>query len=89
MTDANKEARKPSRFDYVKYDVKAVADQMLFKGLFETLDKTVGERIASPRAKALVMTKLEEAYMWIGKAVRDDQIERNGSAETQEGRANS
>jgi hypothetical protein len=33
-----------------------------------------------------VFTKLEEAYMWIGKAVRDDQIERNGSAELLEER---
>lgn len=31
---------------------------------------------------------LEEAYMWVGKAIRDDQIKRNGAAELQEGRNN-
>jgi len=40
--------------------------------------------LLSPRAKALAITKLEEVYMWIGKAIRDDQIKRNGSAELQE-----
>jgi len=30
--------------------------------------------------------KLEEFYMWVGKAIRDDQIKRNGSAPLQEGR---
>jgi len=42
--------------------------------------------LLSPRAKALAITKLEEVYMWIGKAIRDDQIKRNGSAELQEER---
>jgi hypothetical protein len=34
----------------------------------------------------VVLTKLEEAYMWIGKAIRDEQIERNSKAELQESR---
>ncbi len=38
------------------------------------------------RAASLVRTKLEEAYMWVGKAIRDEQIARNGSAPLQEGR---
>lgn len=33
--------------------------------------------------------KLEEAYMWIGKTIRDDQIRRNGSAPMQEERKDS
>jgi hypothetical protein len=32
--------------------------------------------------------KLEEAYMWCGKGLRDQQIERNGSAPLQEERGN-
>ncbi len=35
-----------------------------------------------------IMTKLEEAYMCVGKAIRDDQIARNGSAPLQEARGN-
>lgn len=69
-----------SRFDYVKYGPTAIADQEHFKKSFETLEAEVGIRLMSPRAKALVLTKLEEAYMWIGKAIRDDQIARGGDA---------
>lgn len=77
-----------SRFDYVKYDDQAIKDQAAFKQEFETLSVAVEVSLKSPRAKALVQTKLEEAYMWIGKAIRDDQIVRNGSAPLQEERTN-
>lgn len=32
---------------------------------------------------------LEVSYMWCGKAIRDDQIQRNGDAPLEEGRSNS
>lgn len=75
-----------NRFDYVKYDEKATSDQARFKAIFMAIEAKVTDLLQSPRAKALVLTKLEEAYMWVGKAIRDDQIERNGSADLQEGR---
>lgn len=75
-----------SRFDYVKYDEQAIADQAQAKKQFEDLEHFCSYALKSPRAKALVLTKLEEAYMWIGKAIRDDQIARNGSAPLQEER---
>jgi len=75
-----------SRFDYVKYDDKAIDQQGWFKQEFEELESGVNQFLQSPRAKALVLTKLEEAYMWVGKAIRDDQIARNGSAPLQEER---
>lgn len=78
-----------SRFDYVEYDEDAIYIQGLFKDMFTSLEKVVsGGHLKSPRAKALVLTKLEEAYCWVGKAIRDDQIERNGKAELQESRSN-
>lgn len=88
LRKVEKGAKKMSRFDYVKYDDKGVADQNEFKKAFEELESFTNARLKSPRAKALVLTKLEEAYMWVGKAIRDDQIERNGSAELQEDRKN-
>jgi hypothetical protein len=75
-----------NRFDYVKYDEKAIDDQASFKLIFQNLEKLVDDTLKSPRAKALVLTYLEISYMWIGKTIRDDQIERNGIAELQEGR---
>ena len=73
-----------SRFDYVIYDEKAAYDQELFEEHVTELEQDIEMLLLSPRAKALAITKLEEVYMWIGKAIRDDQIKRNGSAELQE-----
>ena len=78
-----------SRFDYVKYDKEAEKKQRCFKYLVAGLDNLIEGNLTSPRAKALAITKLEETYMWIGKAIRDDQIKRNGRAELQEERSDS
>lgn len=76
-----------TRFDYVKYDETATQQQLQCKEWMLAFEEMV-QGLKSARAKALVLTKLEEAYMWIGKAIRDDQIERNGSAPLQEERSN-
>ncbi len=78
-----------SRFDYVKYDERALAIQKTAKELCSVLEAGINIEIQSPRAKALALTKLEEVYMWIGKGIRDDQIARNGGAPLQESRTNS
>jgi hypothetical protein len=77
-----------TRFEYTKYDNEAVDLQTKFKALVEELDININcigaakgdapMRRNCARAKALAITKLEETFMWIGKAIRDDQIERNG-----------
>lgn len=76
-----------SRFDYVKYDDIASMQQASAKERFESVAAMIGS-LGDGRAKALAFTKLEEACMWVGKAIRDEQIARNGSAELQEGRNN-
>lgn len=78
----------PSRFDYVKYDEQAIEDQAKAKRHCDVLEKLI-EQLDSPRAKEYALNKLEECYMWIGKAIRDDQIKRNGSADLQEERTDS
>ena len=75
-----------NRYDYVKYDDQANGLQADFKNTFMKLEETIDTQIQSPRAKALVHTKLEEAYMWIGKGIRDDQMERNKNTELNETR---
>lgn len=76
-----------NRFDYVKYDDIAINAQDNFKKAFMFMEE--GVLLLSPgRAQDLALTKLEEAYMWIGKAIRDEQIARNGSAPLQEERNN-
>ncbi len=62
-----------TRFDHVKYDETAVAKTADLKAAFIELETKV-ETLAPGRAKALVLTKIEEAFMWVGKAIRDDQV---------------
>ena len=68
-------------FSYVQYDQESKTKQETLKLLFEAVEKYALEKLVPGRAKSLVMTKLEEAYMWTGKAIRDDQIARNSMTE--------
>lgn len=77
--------QKPSRFDYVRYDEQAQARQNQAKALHQGLEAAI-EELPGGRAKDLAVTKLEECYMWVGKAIRDEQILRNGVAELMEQR---
>lgn len=76
------------RYSYVKYDEQSATLQAQFKTNFEALSAEVEEHLLPGRAKALVFTKLEEAYMWIGKAIRDAQVQRLGTLDSQEERTN-
>ena len=76
-----------SRFDYVKYDNAAIVDQQEAKDYCQKLEQLIND-LGNSRATSLAHTKLEECYMWIGKAIRDEQIKRNGGAELQEERKN-
>jgi hypothetical protein len=67
-----------NRFDYVKYDDRSAERQANFKTAFQALEMMV-DGLSEGRAKSLVMTKLEEAYMWVGKAIRDDQVYHRGA----------
>lgn len=77
-----------SRFNYVQYDERAARDQANLKFAFEKAEAAVNGCLEEGRAKALCLTKLEEAYMWTGKGIRDAQIRRNGSAPEQPARNN-
>lgn len=114
-----------SRFDYVKYDDKAIAKQAKLKAaaqkveaainaLDEAIRKMDGEMqrelsneqgFLSPNGELArcrlydvfgpdrdagdMLIAIEESYMWTGKDIRDNQIERNGSAPMQDERTNS
>lgn len=76
-----------SRLDYVKYDTAAVAAQAQFKDAFEAVISLVQSHPAGGSEQAqFALVRLEEAYMWVGKMIRDDQVVRNGSATPQEER---
>jgi len=87
---AGDEARRPTntstRFDYIRYDEAAMTTQDAIKHYAKLLESCIELSLPEGRAKSLALTKLEECYMWTGKAIRDAQIKRNGSAELQESR---
>ena len=63
-------------FSYVKYDVESQRKQEAFRKQFETLE-AMGHGLVNGRARSLFFTYLEVAYMWTGKAIRDEQIGRD------------
>jgi hypothetical protein len=79
----------PARFDYVKFDDVSTKLMIEFKVSMSDVERKINNDLASPRHKALALTAfLEEVYCWIGKALRDDQVERVGKVELQEERNN-
>lgn len=78
---------KAPRFSYVKYDDDIANDQKLFRECFETLEKSIESLLPPGRYQSLALTGLEEAYAWIGKALRDKQCERNGEVAEQPNRS--
>lgn len=68
------------RFDYVLHDDIAGERQAACRAACRELEGLIERLLPKGRAQSLAFTKLEEMYMWIGKAIRDDQIARTGSA---------
>lgn len=62
-------------FKHIVYNEKSINTQNRFKNAVEMLFVDIDTSLKSPRAKALALTNLEQCFMWIGKAIRDDQIE--------------
>lgn len=66
------------RFSYVKYTPESVAKQEAFKSMFEAIESYGMKNLIDGRARSLFLTALEEAYMWTGKAIRDEQMAPTG-----------
>jgi len=66
-------------FSYVKYDQESIRKQETFKTMFEAIEDFANLSLKDSRPKSLLKTALEEAYMWTGKALRDEQIERDNT----------
>lgn len=64
-----------SRFDHVKYDDISNSKIELLKHEFEVIDSMLTTLLPG-RAKEIAFDRLEEAYMWVGKALRDEQLAR-------------
>lgn len=81
------ELAKSMRFSYVRYDSEAAKLQEEFKAAFEAVEEISG-KLNESRAKSLFLTHLEIAYMWTGKAIRDEQISRDAAVAHEPSRTN-
>ena len=68
------------RFKNVQYDTVNKTRQFTFMELCRRLETEIDREIPTNRSRSIALTKLEECAMWIGKALRDDQLEREKDA---------
>lgn len=64
------------RFKHVDYDDKAKQQTAEFKAQVELIESTI-DLFPNSRPKNLALTALEECYMWLGKMIRDEQLNRD------------
>lgn len=65
-----------SRFDYVMFDKEHMELCQVAKAGVTAIEEFI-DNLDDGRAKSLAHTKLEECFMWIGKAIRDRQLKGN------------
>jgi len=66
-----------TRLDYVKWDEISEKNQQIVKQYYLLIESFVSDTFKDSREKSLVLTKLEESWMWVGKAIKVDQEKRN------------
>lgn len=70
-----------NRFDHIQYSEKSKQLSNQFKTISEQYEALINE-LPNSREKSLALTKLEECFMWVGKALRNIQIEETKSGGT-------
>jgi hypothetical protein len=66
-----------NEYDFIQFDDESLKKQAMFKEQVVKLTADI-DALISPSARVEALKKLSECYMWIGKAIRDDQIARTG-----------
>lgn len=66
------------RFEYVKYDAYADTVAREIKNRVYGVELLI-QSMHPSRETALALTKLEECFMWVGKAIKVDQEKREAS----------
>lgn len=61
---------------YIEFDSVSVENHSHFREAFHELESAIERLLVSERPKAIVIQKLEEAYMWVGKTILKDQLAR-------------
>lgn len=63
-----------SRFDYIEYTDKSQRLSDERKQISDDFENLINQ-FPNSREKSLALTKLEECFMWCGKAIRNLQLE--------------
>jgi len=66
----------PSRFEFVKFNDESKAAHSEFTEKFKQLEQDI-LTIRSNPYRFEAMKSLEACYMWVGKAIRQEQIQRS------------
>ncbi len=66
-----------TRLDYLKWDDKSEKIQQSFKKFYQQIETMLDEELENSREKSLAITKMEESWMWVGKAIKVDQQKRS------------
>jgi hypothetical protein len=69
------------RFDYVEWDEYSEKVSGDFKTAYEAIEVMLNEFLDSSRELSLALTKLDESFMWVGKAIRTDQLTRQAEGQ--------
>lgn len=64
-----------TRFDYVTWDERAQNLSDSVKSQCMCIEAMINAMTDS-REKSMAITKLEETFMWVGKAIRSDLLKR-------------
>lgn len=67
------------RFTYVDYDAHSMEKSLAIRDALREVEALL-MRLPESRPRSLALTKLEEALMWAGKAIRDEQLAREAEA---------
>ncbi len=70
-----------SAFDYERLDDESMQIVSDMRNLCQDLAELIEASTKMGRERALALTKLEEAFMWMGKAVRNDYLARQPKPE--------
>lgn len=74
------ELKRNDRLSTDTYDEDAVLTYNRLYALYDLVEDTIESRLpGNGRSKSLCLTKLEESFMWLGKAIRDEQRSRKNT----------
>jgi hypothetical protein len=67
------------RFSYVDYDDASARKSGELRDAVQQVEALL-LGLPESRERSLALTKLEEAFMWTGKAIRNQQLEREAAS---------